>query len=694
MSAPLSNLRRVWLAMSVAILISGIAYLSITDETARLSVFALIGCLASILILLLLRRSRANEASVQDLMDHASDAIFVVADRRYVDVNEAACDLTGRSREELLAMEVASLDPTDRRDEVNGLFDRLEAGETVIAESDLIRKDGSRIRIEAHARQLPDGRFQSIVRDISERVEAERALRESEELLRHAFDAGASGMTLETLDGRLTKVNPAFANMLGYEPQELEGRSTDSITHADDRDEMIETLDRMARGTFEESHTEKRFLHRTGRAVWARVDLALTRYEQGRSRMVVGHVLDISRSRELEGRLRQGEKMEAVGRLAGGVAHDFNNLLGIVLNYSRFVAEELGPKHACRDDVQEIIKAGQRGTALVHQLLTFSRKDLPNTEALLVNDAVSELEPLLRKLIPENIQLSIQLDPDIPEVAIDQTHLDQILVNLAVNAKDAMYGDGELKIATRNLTLGDPSEDLGLEAGRYAVASVSDTGTGIPQEIREHVFEPFFTTKERDKGTGLGLATVHSIVSQAGGTVHIESIAGLGTRFDIFLPATHVEVQPIRLKPSPAAMAEKTTVLDLLVVEDEPSVRSLTSRILRSAGHNVVEAGDGIEALEILRDVTFDVLVSDVVMPAMSGLELRRRVELPAVLMSGYPDDDIRDQGELPTDTALVLKPFTPDELLEAVSRAATDSTTQRSSELPWPLQRSQRPLV
>ena len=260
MSAPLPRVRRVWLPISVAILISLSAYLLITDENIRLSVFALAGCVACILILLVLRRSRANEESVQDLMAHASDAIFVVADRRYVDVNEAACVMTGRSREELLAMEVASLDPTDRRDEVNGLFAKLEAGETVIAESDLIRKDGSRIRIEAHARQLPDGRFQSIVRDVSERVEAERALRESEELLRHAFDAGASGMTLETLDGRLTKVNPAFANMLGYEPQDLEGRSTVSITHTDDRDEMSETLDRMARGTFDEYHTEKRFL--------------------------------------------------------------------------------------------------------------------------------------------------------------------------------------------------------------------------------------------------------------------------------------------------------------------------------------------------------------------------------------------------------------------------------------------------
>lgn len=221
----------------------------------------------------------------------------------------------------------------------------------------------------------------------------------------------------------------------------------------------------------------------------------------------------------------------------------------------------------------------------------------------------------------------------------------------------------------------DASEDLGLGPGRYAVASVSDTGTGIPDEIRDHVFEPFFTTKERHKGTGFGLATVHGIVSQAGGAVHIESREGYGTRFDVFLPATLGEAD---FEPSSLPSIDITTgddSLDLLVVEDEPSVRSVTSRILRAAGHNVVEASDGIEALDLLREATFDVLVSDIVMPWMSGLELRKRVDLPAVLISGYPDDVIREHGELPSDIALVMKPFTPMQLAQAVTRAAAHST-------------------
>ena len=674
MSAVSFTPRRAWKALLLATATAVVGYFLISNTDVRPEFFALMGIVSGTLILITLRRSRLNEERVQDLMDHASDAIFIVADHRFVDVNGAACTMTGCSREELLDMKVASSDPFDQLGLLDELFAKLKAGETVIAERELVRRDGSQITIEAHARRLPDGRFQAIARDISARVEAERALRESDELLRHAFDSGASGMALGTLDGRFIRVNQAFASMLGYEPQDLAGVDTTAVTAPDDRNALVEPLDRMARGDLAKFHADKRFLHRDGHEVWTRVDLALTRDADGEPRMVVAHILDTSRSRELESRLRQAEKMEAIGRLAGGVAHDFNNLLGVVLNYSAFVAEELGSDHACTADVREIIKAGRRGAALTRQLLTFSRLDVPRTEVLLVNDAVLELEPLLRKLIPENIELSVQLNPDIPEVAMDHTHLDQILVNLAVNAKDAMLGDGELKISTSHLTLRDASEDLGLGPGRYAIASVSDTGTGIPDEIRDHVFEPFFTTKDRHKGTGFGLATVHGIVSQAGGAVHIESREGHGTRFDVFLPAT---LGAAGFEPSSLPSIDITSdadSLDLLVVEDEPSVRAVTSRILRAAGHHVVEATDGIEALDLLREETFDVLVSDIVMPWMSGLELRKRVDLPAVLISGYPDDVIRDHGELPSDTALVMKPFTPMQLAHAVTRAAARS--------------------
>lgn len=676
MSAVSFTPRHAWKILLLATAIVVVGYLLISNPDVRPELFALMGVVSGAVILITLRRSRLNKERVQDLMDHASDAIFIVADHRYVDVNEAACTMTGCSREELLDMKVAPSDPFDQLGLLDELFARLKGGETVIAERELVRKDASRITIESHARRLPDGRFQAIARDISSRVEAERALRESEELLRHAFDAGASGMALGTLEGKFIRVNQAFAGMLGYEPQDLVGVDTTAVMHPADGNAMVEPLDRMARGDLGKFHAEKRFLHRDGREVWTRVDLALTRDADGRPRMVVAHILDTSRSRELEGRLRQAEKMEAIGRLAGGVAHDFNNLLGVVLNYSAFVAEELGHNHACADDVQEIIKAGRRGAALTRQLLTFSRLDVPRTEVLLVNDAVIELEPLLRKLIPENIELSVQLDPDIPVVAMDHTHLDQILVNLAVNAKDAMPGDGALKISTSHVTLRDGSEDPRLAPGSYAIASVSDTGTGIPDEIRDHVFEPFFTTKERHKGTGFGLATVHGIVSRAGGAVHIESREGHGTRFDVFLPAT---LGVADIEPSSLPVIDITgdaDSLDLLVVEDEPSVRAVTSRILRDAGHHVVEATDGIEALDLLREASFDVLVSDIVMPWMSGLELRKRVDLPAVLISGYPDDVIRDHGELPSDTALVMKPFTPMQLAQAVTRAAAFSTS------------------
>ncbi|MEA2497750.1 MAG: hypothetical protein QOH26_155, partial [Actinomycetota bacterium] len=355
-----------------------------------------------------------------------------------------------------------------------------------------------------------------------------------------------------------------------------------------------------------------------------------------------------------------------------GVAHDFNNLLAVVINYAGFVAEELGPDHPSLGDVQEIMGAGRRGAALTRQLLTFSRKDIAKVEVLSINDAVIDLEPLLRQLIPENIELSLRLDPESLNVVMDSSRLGQILMNLSVNAKDAISGQGELVISTTNVTLDPASEALGLDAGRYVMLGVSDTGIGVPDEIRNRIFEPFFTTKGHEKGTGLGLATVYAIVSQAGGAIHMESEAGLGTRFAIFLPVTSDEAAVEPSDQPPSEIARDVPALDLLVVEDEASVRAVTSRILRAAGHKVVEASNGIEALPLLGETSFDVLVSDVVMPGMSGLELRRQVDVPTVLISGYPDGAIRDEGELPTNTELVMKPFTPEELLDAISRVVS----------------------
>lgn len=619
-------------------------------------------------------RSRRSAEQVQDLFGHASDAIFIIDGRQYVDGNQAAFTMTGYSREELVTMKVGSLNPSDEQYLVDELFDRLEDGETVISEQALVRKDGSPVVIESHARQLPDGRFQSIVRDITARVEAERALRESDELLRHAFDTGAAGMALSTLDGTFIKVNHAFASMLGYEVDELAGVATAAITHPIDREITRNPLPQMARGELEEFHAEKRLLHQDGHEIWVRIDLALSRDADGDPKLLIAHILDISLSRELEAHLRRADKMDAIGRLAGGVAHDFNNLLAVVLNYASFVADKLGSSHESADDIQEIIKAGKRGADLTRQLLAFSRKDVPRTEVVSVNGAVVDLEPMLRNLIPASIQISLHLDPDVPNVFMDPSHLDQVLMNLALNARDAMPDQGKLEISTSDLTLLAGSAELSLAAGHYARISVTDTGTGIPDDIRENIFEPFFTTKDRDKGTGLGLATVFGVVNQVQGKVQIESTEGIGTRFDIFIPATLEEVGTGANDVLRGPIAKQIDPLDLLVVEDEPSVRAMTSRILRAAGHHVVEADNGVEALQLLEEATFDVLVTDVVMPRMSGLQLREQVDLPAVLISGYADDAIQNQDELPSGTTLILKPFTTVELLEAVSRMARPS--------------------
>jgi PAS domain S-box-containing protein len=496
---------------------------------------------------------------------------------------------------------------------------------------------------------------------------SERALRDSEDLLRHAFDEGPSGMALGTLDGKFIKVNDAFATMLGYDADELEGVATASITHPDDRQLTVDRFALMAVGELEEFHEEKRYIHRDGHEVWVQVNLGLSRGADQNPRMVVRHTLDMSRSRELETQLRQAEKMEAVGHLAGGIAHDFNNLLSVVLNYSEFIAGDLGPTHPSFGDLQQVKAAGARGAALTRQLLMFSRRDIARTEVIAVNHALEELEPLLKQFIPENIEFEIECDPDVPDVAMDPGHLDQILMNLTVNAKDAMPTGGELKISTRAVSLPDGSKELGLVSGGFARISVSDTGGGIPDDVREHIFEPFFTTKERDEGTGLGLATVYAIVTQLGGAIDIETRSGVGTKIHIYLPASRAASIDDSNDHEHVVNSLDVPVLAVLVVEDEPSVRSLTTRILLAAGHTVVEASDGAEALQALSEESFDLLVSDIIMPGMSGSELRRKVDLPAVLMSGYPEDVIQAQGGLPPETELIMKPFTSAQLLGAI---------------------------
>lgn len=395
--------------------------------------------------------------------------------------------------------------------------------------------------------------------------------------------------------------------------------------------------------------------------------------------------------RQSEKQFRQAQKMEAVGRLAGGIAHDFNNLLTVIMGYSQVLSSELGPQHPLRSKIEETQKAGERAATLIRQLLTFSRKQSLDPKVLSLNQTVESVESLLRRLIGEDIRLVTKLDPTNGRLRADQAQIEQVLVNLVVNARDAMAKGGILTIETARVELTrSPLYHLNpLPPGPYVKLSVVDTGCGMDRQTQSHIFEPFFTTKEEGKGSGLGLSTVFGIVTQGGGGIDVASRVGHGTRFDLYFPSVDSEVQattPAREQGRPSRGTET-----ILVVEDEPSVRTLVRDELRKLGYRVVEAKNGVEAclLATQQSGALDLLLTDVVMPGMGGRELAQhlsviRPDLRVLFTSGYTDDVGVTGGHDENLIGFLPKPFTPEVLGRAV-RDLLDTRTRSGHAAPNP---------
>jgi signal transduction histidine kinase/ActR/RegA family two-component response regulator len=384
-----------------------------------------------------------------------------------------------------------------------------------------------------------------------------------------------------------------------------------------------------------------------------------------------------------EEQLRHSQKMEAVGRLAGGIAHDFNNLLTAIIGYANLLQQRLHRDPASAQYAELIGKAGDQAAALTRQLLAFSRKQLLQPRVVDLNALVLEMEKLLQRVIGEHIRLSVDLAAEPGRVRADPTQLEQVIVNLGVNARDAMPRGGELTLRTSNIER-ITTDGVDLPPGRYVALSVSDNGCGMDAETKERIFEPFFTTKEAGKGTGLGLATVYGIVRQTGGAISVESTPGAGTIFTIFLPHEAGPVEAQQLLQPPVARTEDGETL--LIVEDEEIVRELVCAVLTEKGYNVLCAENGGRGLKAAADYrgTIDLLITDVIMPDMNGPELARRLhesrpETRVLFVSGYSDNDIADHGELPTDIHFLEKPFTPETLSRKVQSVLHD---ERAAEL------------
>jgi signal transduction histidine kinase/ActR/RegA family two-component response regulator len=403
--------------------------------------------------------------------------------------------------------------------------------------------------------------------------------------------------------------------------------------------------------------------------------------------------------RQSEKQFRQSQKMEAVGRLAGGIAHDFNNLLTVIMGYSQVLLTELGPQHPLRGKIEETLKAGERAATLIRQLLTFSSKQSLDPKVLSLNTAVTNLEGLLRRLIGEDIQLVSKLDPTNGRLRADQAQLEQVLVNLVVNARDAMPKGGTLTIETAQveLTLSPVYHLTPLPPGPYVRLAVSDTGCGMDRKTQSHIFEPFFTTKGEGKGSGLGLSTVFGIVTQCGGAIDVTSRVGHGTRFDLYFPS--VESDILTTAPTqPLGQLQRGTET-ILLVEDEPSVRTLVRDELRKLGYRVVEAKNGVEAclLATQQAGSLQLLLTDVVMPGMGGRELAQHLsvikpDLRTLFISGYTDDVGIMAGQEEGTSSFLQKPFTPEVLARAVRNLLDASTpsgkTGASPSTPQPTSR------
>lgn len=606
---------------------------------------------------------------------------------------------TEQGEAELTAEDFLTLVHPADREQVEGKLAGVLAGHTEKFEdvSRLVRPDGDVRVLRARAQLIrdADGRPRRLIGASHDVTDQERASEETAHLAglnRLILDSVGDGVYGIDTEGRVTFVNPAAAAMLGYEPRELVGKGLHYLIHHTGLDgepvpaSRCEIYGAVWDGVAVRSGHDL-FWPKEGEALhveWVSSPLFL----EGETAGAVVSFKDIGERvreeamrRELRERTAQAERLESVGKLAGGVAHDFNNLLAIILNYAAFVGEQLHDRPDLQGEVDEIRRAAERAAALTSRLLTFSRREPVKLEALDLNAVLAGMKQLLRKALGEHIHLDTRHAPDLWPVEADASQIEQVLLNLAVNARDAMPDGGTLSIATANVELSDEHASVrpGLSASRHVQLRVADTGRGMSPELAARAFEPFFTTKGEGGGTGLGLAAVYGAVTQAHGHVDLESDPGRGTAFTIHIPAG---TRP-PLAPAPAPAVEPAAVGTVLVVEDEDAVRSLTQRILERQGYRVLAAPDGLSALDMVtrHRGQLDLMVTDVLMAEMSGRQLAESVRalrpaLPILYTSGHAYEALAEEGVLPESNGFLQKPFDADGLLASVRRSMQSTST------------------
>jgi PAS domain S-box-containing protein len=630
-----------------------------------------------------------SETRYRLLFESAKDGIFIVdaVTGLVVDVNPFLNDLLGYPQEQLIGKHLWEIKTFKDIMASKEYFLELQEKKCIRYEDLPIETaDGHKIKVEfvSNLFLINDRKMvQCNIRDITDRKRVEEALRQSEERFRILFEQAADIiLQLEiTPEGIpvIREANSATFRTLGYKRDELIGQPVSFINEAetDASNVVAERRQNVLSGTgtvFEAKHRCKDGTVRD-------FECSATEMQIGSKTFAIVVERDITKRKQLEEQLRVAQKMEAIGSLAGGIAHDFNNLLSVILNYTEFSIEKMREGDPVRNDLLKVKNAGERAAALTHQLLAFSRRQVLQPVVLDLNNVTTDLDKMLRRIIGENIDFVLVLAPDLGVVRADPGQIEQVLMNLVVNARDAMSKGGKLTIETSNVEIDEKyvACHMALKPGSYVQLRVTDTGMGMDKQTKARLFEPFFTTKEKGKGTGLGLSMVHGFVKQSNGDILVYSEPGQGTTFKIYLPRDISSTKATVIKPS--TVPKQTTGTEtVLVVEDEEELRDIVVRTLDEAGYTVLNAADGDEALKVSAGHAGDIqlLLTDVVMPRMNGWVLAQQLKktrpaLKVLYMSGYTDDVIVRHGELDPGIPFLGKPFTAENLMQKV-REVLDS--------------------
>jgi two-component system cell cycle sensor histidine kinase/response regulator CckA len=623
-----------------------------------------------------LQRNERRVAWLAAMVESSDDAIIgETLDGTITSWNRGAEALYGYRPDEIVGRSIGILMPLEYADDVARILERIRSGE-VVQHSETVRshKDGRQIVVSISISPVRDSQgvihgASTIARDMTAQRHAQQALEDSEHRYRLLFENNPQPMWVydrETL--AFLTVNDTAVRSYGYRRDEFLGMTVNDLRPKGD----VPSLPEAATAQKTELIQAGPWRHRTKDGQIIHVEIAEHPIVFGERSACLAQATDVTERTRLEEQLRQAQRLESVGRLAGGVAHDFNNLLTVINGYAEMLLNDASVGESAREALGQIRQAGERAAGLTGQLLAFSRRQVLQPVVLNINTVVNDTETLLRRLIGEDIVLVTSLSADLGLVRADAGQMQQIIMNLAVNSRDAMPNGGNLHIETSNVTLDEDyrSEHHGVRRGPHVMLAVSDTGLGMSPEIRARIFEPFFTTKEIGKGTGLGLATVYGMVKQGGGWIWVYSEPGRGTTFKIYLPRTDEPLSPKTLSIQADARGSET----ILVVEDEVEVRTLAVAGLESFGYLVYGASTGKEALDLCRELAdkIDVVVTDVVMPDMNGREVARQIAeihpgARILFTSGYTADVIAHRGELDADVDYLPKPFTPESLARKI---------------------------